>query len=150
MWVALRNRLAIVFLIAAAVACAPTEPTVAPPAPPDAVRVSDWGEFDQERADQLRFGLAELAKRFPHGEPIEFQIWRLPASTTWDGVRSYYAQQPGWRPDDAMRTTEGPLTPDAQVFLDTKRVTRLDVALFRARSGTPADTAVLVVQRLRM
>lgn len=150
MWRALRNRLTIVLLVATAGACAPAEPTPMPPAPPDAVRIGDWSEFDQERADQLRLGLAEVASRFPHGEPLDLQLWRLPPTTMWEQVRSHYAQQPSWRPDDAMRTMEGPVTPDAQVFLDAKHVTRLDVALFRARSGAAADTAVLVVQRSRM
>lgn len=147
MWCALGRRLAVVVLVLAAAACSP-EPTVAPSAPPGAVRVNDWREFDQERANQPRVGPAELVRRFPRGQTLETLIWHLPSTATWDQVRAHYAQQTDWRPDDVNRAAAGPVLPDMQVLVDARRVTRLDIALFRARSGT-ADAAVLIVERSR-
>ena len=116
------------------------------PAPPaGAERVADWSVFDQARADQLRRGLTELDRRLPAGESLETQLWRLPATASWASLRSHYDQQAGWQADPRRQASAGPLTPDAQVYIDPSGATMLTIAYFGA-----APDAVLVVQRARV
>jgi len=129
----------------ALVACTMSEEARTPPPPQGAERIADWGVFDQERADQLRNGMAELARRWPAGQALETQMWQLPSGTAWPALQAHYGRQPGWRADPARRLSAGPLTPDAQAYVDEAGGAWLAVAYFG--SGTPAP--VLVVQRAR-
>lgn len=141
-----RTKASVSVLLAAFVlaACSMAEPARTPAPPAGAERLADWSVFDQARADQLRRGLTELDRRFPAGEAMETQLWRLPASTTWPQVQSHYGHQLGWQADPKRLASAGPLVPDAQVYLDAAESTQLIVAWF---SGTP--DGVLVVQRAR-
>jgi hypothetical protein len=48
--------------------------TEAPAPPKGVVVVTDWGAFDQERANQLRLQLVELQRRWPAGETVELSF----------------------------------------------------------------------------
>lgn len=129
----------------ALVSCTMSEEARIPPPPAGAERVADWGVLDQARADQLRNGLAELARRWPAGQTLETQMWQLPSGTAWPALQAHYGRQPGWRVDPARQLSAGPLTPDAQAYVDEAGGAWLAVACFGG--GTPAP--VLVVQRAR-
>jgi hypothetical protein len=141
---AIGRRCSSVLLALALTACSMADATRTPAPPAGAERVADWSAFDQARADQLRRGLTELDRRFPAGEAIETQLWRLPASMSWPALRLHYDQQPGWQTDPQRQASAGPLVPDAQVYVDAAGGAMLTVAYF----GTASD-AVLVVQRAR-
>lgn len=129
--------------------CTVADPAPAPPPPALAQPVDDWSVFDQRRADELRIGLTELDRRFPRGELLELQIWRLPGVTAWPQVLSHYLKQPGWTVDDRRRASAAGVVPEARALLDEARRTRLDLAWFGARPGIDGDAAVLVVRRSR-
>ena len=138
------GRWAAVIMAITWVGCSMADAARTPPPPAGAERIADWSVFDQARADQLRRGLTELDRRFPAGEALETQLWRVPASAPWPALQAHYGQQPGWQADPQRHASAGPLTPDAQVYADPASKTMLTVAYF----GSAPD-AVLVVQRAR-
>jgi hypothetical protein len=80
--------------------------------------------------DAIAKGIAEKA-----GITGNYEGWKLPASTTWDAVLSYY---------DAQATTDG-WTPDAGSVADVSGVAGGKMAAFAKADGTAFVLAYLPV-----